>query len=655
MSNESGPSSPYLGVCYYPEHWPEAMWARDAERMREIGLVQVRIGEFAWSRIEPSPGAFEWGWLDRAIATLGSVGLSVMLGTPTATPPKWLIDRYPDILAIDRQGRPRRFGSRRHYCFSSERYRDESARIVERLAERYGQNEFVVSWQTDNEYGCHDTVRSYSVAAESAFRDWLARKYDDIAALNAAWGTVFWSQEYRSFGEVDLPFQTVTEANPSHLLDFYRFSSDQVVSFNRLQTDILRRLSPGKPISHNFMGLFFDFDHFAVGADLDFVTWDSYPLGFLDSGPFTVGDKARYRRQGQPDIAAFHHDLYRAAGKGRFQVIEQQPGPVNWAPNNPAPLPGMARLWAVEAAAHGAQAVSYFRWRQAPFAQEQMHAGLLRPDDKPSPAYEEVRAAAANFSAIRSPAQARADVALVFSYEAHWLFEAQPQGSAWSYFRLCFDWFSALRQYGFNVDIIPPTADISGYSAIFVPSLPIIDDRFIARIAASKALALFGPRSGSKTPSLAIPEGLAPGPLKALLPLTVTQVESFPSDHREFGCFGDVEISGSAWLEHVETNLSALAERADGTGFLYRNERAFYLTTVPDKFFFATLVMSILNEAGLKVTAIDPDIRLRRHGELIFAFNYGPEPRDVSGLAGDAAFILGGPHLASADFAAWRR
>ncbi len=654
MAAANTDAAPRLGVCYYPEHWPEEFWARDAARMADIGLTQVRIGEFAWSRLEPSPGDFRWEWLDRAIETLGAAGLGVALGTPTATPPKWLIDRHPDILAHDRHGRPRRFGSRRHYCFSSERYRAESARIVEAMAARYGRHDAVIAWQTDNEYGCHDTVRSYSPEAERAFRRWLAARYGDIGALNGAWGTVFWSQDYRAFDEVDLPNLTVTEANPSHVLDFHRFSSDQVVAYNRLQTDILRRLSPGKPIFHNFMGFFFDFDHFAVGADLDFAAWDSYPLGFLDVAPFPPEDKVRYRRQGHPDIAAFHHDLYRAAGRGRFQVIEQQPGPVNWAPHNPAPLPGMARLWAIEAAAHGADAVSYFRWRQAPFAQEQMHAGLLRPDDQPAPAYQEARAAARDFVAVGAAAPTPASVALIFSYEAHWLFEAQPQGAAWSYPGLVFEWYSALRRFGLDVDIVSPEAALSGYKAVFVPSLPIIDDAFVERVRASSALAVFGPRTGSKTATLTIPPTLAPGALTALVPLTVTHVESFPADHREAGRFNDGAVSGRIWLDHVETALAPLAARNQGGGLLYRNGKALYLTTVPDHGFLAALFWSILTEAGVATAPVDPDIRLRRRGDLVFAFNYGPEPRDVSAIAGGASFVLGAPLIEPAGVAAWR-
>ena len=180
-----------LGTCYYPEHWSEDTWAEDARRMAEAGLTWVRIGEFAWSRLEAVPGELTFGWLDRAIETLGAAGLKVVLGTPTATPPRWMIDRHPDMLAVDAGGHPRKFGSRRHYCFSHTGYRTECARITTALAKRYGRNTHVAAWQTDNEYGCHDTTISYSDAARDAFQSWCRVRYPgagnagDIDALNA--------------------------------------------------------------------------------------------------------------------------------------------------------------------------------------------------------------------------------------------------------------------------------------------------------------------------------------------------------------------------------------------------------------------------------------------------------------------------------------
>ncbi|MEM9270796.1 MAG: beta-galactosidase, partial [Pseudomonadota bacterium] len=334
-----------VGVCYYPEHWPEARWAQDAERMAQTGLSLVRIGEFAWSRLEPKPGDLRFDWLDRAIETLAGAGLKIVLGTPTATPPAWMFERHPDMAHVDAQGRVATHGGRRHYCMSHLGYRQEALRIAQLLAERYGRHPALAAWQTDNEYGCHDTTLSYSDAARQGFRAWLSERYVQIEGLNQAWGTVFWSMEYRSFDEIELPHTAVAEASPSHWLDFYRYSSARIRAFNRAQTEAIRAHSDA-PISHNYMGRETAFDHFDVAQDMEIATWDSYPLGFLeDRGEGDEAHKSAYARQGDPDFQAFHHDLYRAVGQGRFWIMEQQPGPVNWAPWNPAPLPGMVRLW----------------------------------------------------------------------------------------------------------------------------------------------------------------------------------------------------------------------------------------------------------------------------------------------------------------------
>lgn len=611
-----------LGCCYFPEHWPEDTWANDARRMRDMGLSLVRIGEFAWSRIEPEQGRFDWGWLDRAITTLADAGLQIMLCTPTATPPKWLVDSMPDMVAIDAQGHPRGFGSRRHYCFSHQGYRAESRRITEAVAKRYGGHPAIVAWQTDNEYGCHDTVLSFSDTAAARFREWLAAHYTDIDALNTAWGNVFWSMEYRSFNEVDPPNLAVTEANPAHWLDYRRFASDEVVSFNREQVDILREHSPARDITHNFMGFFAEFDHYDLGRDLDVATWDSYPLGFLEQFWFSEEEKRAYLRQGHPDIAAFHHDLYRGCAKGRWGVVEQQPGPVNWARFNPAPLPGMVALWTLEAMAHGAEFTSYFRWRQAPFAQEQMHAGLLRPDSSEAEAAPEAREAARIIAEIGPQEAAQAPIALVFSYEAAWVCSIQPQGKSFRYLELIYEWYSALRRRGLDVDIISPDADLSSYDAVFIPTLPIVPEGFAQKLSALTCPVLIGPRSGSKTDSFCIPDSLPPGELRSAIPLTVTRVESLRD--------GEVE-AGKDWTvsrlrEDVISDLKPELALDDGRGIIFASDNIRYCAAWPDRRLLNLLVTRIGKEAGLDLITLREGLRIRRTATHLFAFNYSAKP-----------------------------
>ncbi len=612
-----------LGTCYYPEHWPEEIWADDAARMAEAGLTWVRIGEFAWSRLEPRPGVYEFDWLDRAIDTLGQAGLKVVLGTPTATPPRWILTKHPDMLAADAEGRSRGFGSRRHYCFSIPGYIDDCRRIVTELARRYGRNPHVQAWQIDNEYGCHDTVVSYSDAARDAFRDWLAQRYQSTDALNAAWGNVFWSMEYQSFDEIELPNMTVTEPNPAHALAFRRFSSDQVVRFNRAQAEILRRHTDA-PLLHNYMGRVLEFDHFAVGADLDIASWDSYPLGFLmDRVDAEADHKTAYLRQGDPDFQAFHHDLYRAVGQGRWWVMEQQPGPVNWAKWNPEPLPGMVRLWSWEAFAHGAEAVCYFRWRQVPFAQEQMHAGLLRPDSADAPALDEARQVADEIAAMPDIAPARAQVAIVFDYASAWAWDVQPQGADFSYFRLVFSAYRALRRAALSVDILPPDgADPSGYALILVPGMATMTDAQINRFATSGATILAGPRTNAKTAEMMIPVPLPPN--LPGLDVTVARAESLPpSEHLPVEGGGTVRH----WFEVIEGDAPAAFKTDDGLPVLSGTGKIRYLSGWPDEDLWDRIVAALCDVAGLSRETLPDGLRLRRTATHLFAFNYAPEPR----------------------------
>lgn len=625
-----------LGVCYYPEHWPREMWAKDAAEMLEAGLTWVRIGEFAWSRVEPAPGAFDWEWLDAAVETLGAAGLKVIMGTPTATPPRWMLAKHPDMLPWDAQGRPRGFGSRRHYCFSHDGYRAEAQRIAKLFAERYGQNPHVAAWQTDNEYDCHDTALSYSPAAERAFQDWLAQRYQSPEALNRAWGNVFWSMEYSDFAEIGLPNLTVTDPNPAHVLAFRRFSSDQVMRFNRVQCDAIRAHSAA-PIVHNFMGRITSFNHYDVSEDLDIASWDSYPLGFLMDRNDAPGDfKARFARQGDPDFQAFHHDLYRSCGalragtpvsEGRWWVMEQQPGPVDWAPWNPAPLPGMVRLWALEAFAHGAEAVCYFRWRQAPFAQEQQHAGLKRPDDAPARGLDEAKQVAREIEAMPFVGTARASVALFFDYQSAFAWETQPQGRDFDYYHLVYEAYRALRSAGLTIDVVSPShADFSDYALILAPGLMHLDPDLIARLKGSGAQVVIGPRAGLKTQELSV--ALPLGPNIPGLDARVSFVESLsPSLAMPLKNGGAVW----KWFEHLEGTAHVTERTADGCPLLVTSGALHYLAGWPDPTAMARIVSERAAAAGLAPRTLPEGLRMRETATHRFWVNYTAETVNYEG------------------------
>ena len=613
---------PKLGTCYYPEHWSRDIWKSDVIRMVELGLSWVRIGEFSWSKIELKEGELDWEWLDCIVELLRSHKLDIIMGTPTATPPKWVLDKYPDMLAIDELGNVRGFGSRRHYCFSHLGYRKEAERITREMVSRYGLK--VQAWQVDNEYGCHDTTLSYSQAALEGFRDWLSQKYQSPSALNKAWGNIFWSMEINEFSDIELPNLTVTEPNPAHVMDFRRYTSDQVVKFNNSQVTVLRKFSEA-PLIHNYMGRITAFDHYEVGADLDIASWDSYPLGFLEM----VSDadekfKAKYAHQGDPDFQSFHHDLYRSVGSGRWWVMEQQPGPVNWAAYNPAPLAGMVRLWSWEAIAHGAEVVCYFRWRQAPFAQEQMHAGLLRVDNMPAPAWNEISKLNSEINSLGIIEQKDAHIALIFDYQSQWAWEIQPQAADFDYFREVFDTYSCLKKLGVDVDVCSSNdPNLNKYKIIFAPSL-FSTNEILENCSGHLVL---GPRFNSKTTEFKIPNPLPPNVMG--LDVIVERVETLrPNMSRPLKGAGSV----IRWIEGISHNATVLDETKDGAPIILQQNNKTYLAACLDLTAKNKLFKKLLKDQSINYREMPEGVRQRSTKNHKFIWNYSNKEQNIDGI-----------------------
>jgi beta-galactosidase len=520
-----------IGVCYYPEHWPEERWPIDARMMAEAGISIVRIAEFAWSKMEPADGQFNWQWLDQAVETLAAEGLKIVMCTPTATPPAWLCKAYPEILPVDSQGRRRRFGSRRHYCSTNQVYRKYSARIVSAMAERYGRNESIISWQIDNEFGCHDTARCYCDVCAATFRRWLQHRYGTLDALNQAWGAVFWSQTYTDWEEIQPPNLTVTEPNPSHVLDYYRFSSDATAAYQQMQIDLLRKSTAGQTITTNFMGDFPDLDYHDLARNLDFVTWDSYPTGYAEQQtsalyPPTSAAPVFAYDVGDPYITGFCHDLTRSIKQAPFWVMEQQCGNINWASYNPGIRPGTVRLWTWHALASGADAVVYFRWRACRFAQEQYHSGMLLHDSSPAIGYTEAQAMLPEHELMTQVANTpwHADVALLLDYKDLWATQLQPHRSEYSYLRYLFLFYRALSRLGIQTDIVSPESALEKYRLVIAPTIFLVDEKraeALKNYVQQGGTLLLGIRSGFKTDSNLVTDLPLPGLLRDLVGASV--------------------------------------------------------------------------------------------------------------------------------------
>jgi beta-galactosidase len=643
-----------VGVCYFPEHWPRERWETDVAQMAEAGLEYVRMGEFSWSRLEPRRGAFDFEWLDRAVELVGDHGMQAVLCTPTATPPKWLVDERPDILQEEPDGTTREFGSRRHYCFNAESYREETERVVSRMVDHYEDNPHVAGWQTDNEYGCHRTVRCYCDDCAAGFRDWLRERYGSVDVLNEEWGTTFWSQRHADFGEVDPPRHTPAEHHPSRLLDYYRFASDSVVDYNRLQTDIIRATDDDWFVTHNFMGDFPTLDAFDVSEDLDFAAWDSYPTGFVqDRRP---GEPATWElRAGDPDQVGRNHDLYRGASGGPFWVMEQQPGDVNWPPYAPQPADGAMRLWAHQAVAHGADAVLYFRWRRCREGQEQYHAGLRKQDGSPDRAYDEATTAAselADLTADLGPVDA--PVALLHEYDSEWAIDIQPHAPDFDYWDYVGTYYAALRRRGVQIDVVPPDADLEGYDAVVAPTVHLADaslaDRLTAFVEDGGEL-LVGARSGVKDRANKLPDAPAPGPLADLVGATVARHESIPETIETSLTYRDEPYQYRTWAEWLSPDDAAVVAtydsgEAEGASAVVRASRGagdvHYCGVWPTDDLADALVEAVLDEAGVERTERLPDgVRLSERDGTVWVTNFTDQPVTVDAPA-DADWRLGG-------------
>ncbi len=459
-----------FGVCYYPEQWPEGRWPVDIAMMAELGLDLVRIGEFAWSTIEPERGRFEWHVVDRIIELVGDAGMEVVLGTPSATPPVWLMLERPDVVAVGPDGRRRAYGSRRHTCTTSAAYREESARIVSTLVDRYGSNPLVTGWQVDNEPGNHDSATCWCDECHAAFASWLERRFGTIDELNRAWGTAFWSQTYPTFDSVRLPVPTMTVHHPAIRLAHAKFASDQSVGFCAAQFDIIRAGTPdGVEITTNLYCEDLAVDARALARLGGIASMDNYPHGVAT-----------------PLDTAYLLDLHaHAAGPGgKAWVMEQQVGPVNWTSENPQVPDGQVRLWLWQAALHGYDAVLYFRWRAARFGQEQYHSGILRHDGEPRRVVDELKTTMAEIHAAGDVAP-KPTVALLHSYKDAWALGINPHRTGLTHRKILHEAYVAARRLGFDVAIVDSTHDLTGFELVLAPSLQITTPERVAALEAA--------------------------------------------------------------------------------------------------------------------------------------------------------------------------
>ncbi|MDF2834998.1 MAG: beta-galactosidase [Paenibacillus sp.] len=595
-----------FGACYYPEHWPEERWPEDARMMREAGFTMVRLAEFAWSKFERREGEYDFGWLDRSLAILSSNGIRVTLGTPTATPPKWLMDKHPDIYMKDYYGRVRGYGNRRHYCYNNATYHGYVAGIVERMARHYADNASVAAWQIDNEFGCNDTTRCYCDNCRTGFQQWLSDKYGDIDSLNESWGTVFWSHIYNDFSEIELPGYTVFQLhNPGHALDFRRFASDSVKRFQKLQTDILRRIAPHQKLTHNFMGAFNEVDQYDLAEDLDFASWDNYP-------------NLHFAKEADPAFAALQHDLTRSLKNKGFWVMEHQSGQPGGNIMFATPKPGELRRWTYQSVARGADGILYFRWRGCLFGAEQYWHGILNHDGKPGRKYAETKqvgAELARLGPVLAKTTSKARVAMIRSYDIEWVFEIQPHLIDYNYMNHFATYYRTLYERHLAVDIVSPDADLSSYSLVVLPNFIMAEQSVadkIGRFVRDGGTVVMDFRAGAKEWNNRMEALTLPGKFTELLGISVSDYGIIGKGEKvRVKVAGDEEArhSASTWYDAVKAETAETVAAYDedyyaGSAAVTRNAygsgAAYYIGTEADRGLLSRVMDRACEDAGLE-------------------------------------------------------
>jgi beta-galactosidase len=532
----------WLGSAWYPEQWPESRWDADLTLMERAGANVMRVGEFAWARLEPSEGHYDLDWLERAVRAAERHHIKIVLATPTDTPPNWMTTHYPDVMKIASDGTPAGLGGRRQFSISSPRYREFCRKIVAELAKRFGHDPNVIGWQIGNEY----TDESYDPAAKAAWHDWLKQKYGTLDKLNDVWTTAYWSQTYFAWDQV--PF-TDKPGNPGWMMDEKRFITDQWVAFQKNQADALRTaIDGGQFVTTNLGGLGWAdrFDRYAINRDLDLSSWDDY----VGTGHL------------KPDRNGATHDLVRGWKQKNFWVMEAQPGFVNWSPDNNILSRGETRAMAWQAIGHGADAMLYWQWRSALNGQEQYHGSVVGPDGTPLPFYDEFAEVGHDFAKASSALAGTApvsEVAILQDYPSRWAIDFQPHTKDYDQIEVLLETYRPLKAKLDTVDIVAATGPLDRYKLVFAPSLNVIDDTLAAHLAAyvkAGGHLVLGPRAGMKDEFNRLNVQRQPGPLADTLGGRVEQY--YALDDQDHATVAGTAGSGNAkvWAEMLSTNAA---------------------------------------------------------------------------------------------------
>lgn len=640
------------GGDYNPEQWSPEIWAEDARLMQEAGVNLATVGVFSWSTLEPEPGRWQFDWLERVIELLDRHGVAVDLATPTASPPPWMGHRWPETLPVNADGVRLGWGARNHYCPSSTVYREHSREVVGRLLDRFADHPAVAMWHVGNEYG----TGCYCDLCAGRFRSWLQRRYGDLSTLNAAWGTAFWSQGYSDWEEIIPPRKAPYVINPTQQLDFRRFTSDQLLDLYLDQRTMIIDRRPDVPVTTNLMRFYWNADYHQWAPHLDVIADDAYPDPNDPESPVE---------------AALTSDLMRSLGRSTgedrgWMFLEQAAGAVNWRGHNVAKSTRRQRIESLRAIGRGAGGSCYFQWRASTAGSERFHASLLPHAGTDSDRW---RAVVEHGQELRrlSPVLAaqdddrvRTEVAIVFDWPSWWAGSEQTRPSdRLQVLDQVQSWYRPLWEAGVPADIVASSADLSRYPVVLAPSAYLLDEASrenLRSYVGGGGTLLFGPFSGVADENGHVLRGRFPVGLTDVFGLSgeqwlpIADVDTITVDSAELGS-GTAQIwSEQLRLEGAEPVATFVGGPVDGLPAVTRNGyqqgQAWYLATVPERDQLATLIGSVLRQAGVRpvLDETPAGVEVVRRGSLLFLFNHTQEPIRLA-VAGRWSEVLSGDEV----------
>ncbi|HKT55690.1 MAG TPA: beta-galactosidase [Microbacterium sp.] len=636
------------GGDYNPDQWSEDVWHEDVRLMREAGVNIVSLPIFSWPQLEPEPGVYDWGWLDRILDLLWSNGIAIDLATATATPPSWLLRAHPEMMPMDADGRRLEFGSRQVYCPSSPIWRENVVRMARAMAERYGDHPGLAMWHVSNEYGDH-VSRCWCPESARHFRRWLQNRYGTLEGLNEAWGVNVWGQRYTSWDHIETPKKAPGPGNPTQLLDFERFSSDAMLELFQVEIDVLREVTPDVAVTTNFMSMFRDLDYWRFAEVEDVVTDDAYPE---PADPIShVG-------------ASLNYGLMRSLKDGQpWLLLESSAGATSWRDINVPKAPGKIRVESLQAVAHGSDGIMFFQWRQARYGQEKFHSSMLGHRGEKSRSYRETTALGnelARLEPVRGT-RVRARVALVVDWDSWWgssAIESLPsQRLQWA--QQARAWQRAMYLLGQPVDAVRATGPFDAYDVVIVPNLYISDAAqatALTAFAEAGGTVVVGPFSGVVDATEKVFDGGAPGPFRNLLGIEVDEQWPLDDGVAESVALGVATHPATIWTEWIEADadvdvharyrsgeldaLPAVTARAAGEG------TAWYVSCVLDDAGMAAVFRDVLSGAGIPArdrvdVHLDAVTRSSADTDYTFVLNHGRDPLTVDVPAGARDLLSG--------------